>query len=869
MKTANKIVLGSLFLATMTLGLSAQSNQGGRPGPTGPTGAAGAAGPTGATGPAGAAGATGATGPAGAAGATGATGPAGGAAAIGNAISGSTAGDVLTVDYSNNLANLPLAYEAASANLPMSALNYGMANAAFAAAKIVLIGDSITAGHQGPILQSLLQGNYGNGGAGWKYAYLNTTTGVWANQSSYGVQEGAVHGTVSNGASGTMTYSCTTSDNADIVYATSTDSSAGFSVAVDGGGSTTYGATTSGSISAVLQNISLGTSGTHSIVITAPGSGNTYQLGVVCRSGTTGAVVINLASPGLHASAFGTVAGNLSWVSVFNPSAVFISIGTNDASSTAGYSTTIAQIISSVSAYPKIVYDEPAQQNNTAGQAVVWAANFSACIAAGTTCQYGGIQNRWGTSWTAANAIGWMLDGQHPSVAGDNDMAAYAFRTFFSYVAAPGGPGRGVVYPATTFSSAVTLSGGLATALTLPEDSKYAFAAGTSRYSHYFNVNGTGNFQSSNNNLQGGWLVANNSGDYYGGDLGINGAAHYTRIFAPPNASDGIALCGLAHNATAQTDCTNYLFVNTNTGLSTLSSMTVTNATTLSGAVALNNTLTGNSSGIIQTAATFKGTAGPSGGFTNYWKPNSSNNFASSTGSALIPGIELFNNSTNGVGIDFGWDANAAGGGNFTSRAYNTFGVFTFATASGTAATQGAFTSIGIMDNGYWRMPARAARTAAGTGFSDWWYDLTAKTLSFKNEAQVAMNLVGTSGRTLRKAESAADTNVLTFTPPATAGTYRISIVLSVSAATAAVLGWTATWTDSNGNAQTPTNLTFVQSGAASPALTFTAAGAGNYYGQALVDVDNSATAIVVKLTFTGTSFAAKMSAFVEPLSTI
>ncbi len=125
------------------------------------------------------------------------------------------------------------------------------------------------------------------------------------------------------------------------------------------------------------------------------------------------------------------------------------------------------------------------------------------------------------------------------------------------------------------------------------------------------------------------------------------------------------------------------------------------------------------------------------------------------------------------------------------------------------------------------------------------------------------------SARTLRKSESGADTNVLTFTPPATAGTYRISVVLSVSAATSATLGWTSTWTDSNGNAQSPTNLSFIQTGTAAPALTFTTSAAGNYHGEAIVDIDNSATAIVVKLTFSGTSFAAKMSAFIEPLSTI
>ena len=81
----------------------------------------------------------------------------------------------------------------------------------------------------------------------------------------------------------------------------------------------------------------------------------------------------------------------------------------------------------------------------------------------------------------------------------------------------------------------------------------------------------------------------------------------------------------------------------------------------------------------------------------------------------------------------------------------------------------------------------------------------------------------------------------------------------------AATLGWTATWTDSNGNAQTPTNLSLVQSGTAAPALTFTTS-AGNYYGDAIIDVNNAGANIVMKLTFSGTSFTAKVSATVERL---
>jgi hypothetical protein len=117
---------------------------------------------------------------------------------------------------------------------------------------------------------------------------------------------------------------------------------------------------------------------------------------------------------------------------------------------------------------------------------------------------------------------------------------------------------------------------------------------------------------------------------------------------------------------------------------------------------------------------------------------------------------------------------------------------------------------------------------------------------------------------TSQKSETAADTSVLTLTPPAEVGTYRVNFVMSLSAATSATIGWTMTWKDSNGTAQSPTNLSLIQSGTAAPALTFTTSAAGNYHGTAIIDVDSSATAIVVKTTFSGTSFAGKASATIE-----
>ncbi len=123
-----------------------------------------------------------------------------------------------------------------------------------------------------------------------------------------------------------------------------------------------------------------------------------------------------------------------------------------------------------------------------------------------------------------------------------------------------------------------------------------------------------------------------------------------------------------------------------------------------------------------------------------------------------------------------------------------------------------------------------------------------------------AVVMASTSQRT----ENAADTNLLTLTPPALAGSYRMSIVISVSAQNTATLGWTATWKDANGVAQSPTNLSMFGLGVAAPALTFVVGTGGSYFGSAYFDIDNSSTPIIMKLTFTGTSFTAKVSANIE-----
>jgi hypothetical protein len=121
-------------------------------------------------------------------------------------------------------------------------------------------------------------------------------------------------------------------------------------------------------------------------------------------------------------------------------------------------------------------------------------------------------------------------------------------------------------------------------------------------------------------------------------------------------------------------------------------------------------------------------------------------------------------------------------------------------------------------------------------------------------------------GITSQKPETgAADANVLTVTPAASVGNFRVCFTASVSSATAGVIGWTLSWTDSNGNAQSNIAESLFQQGTAAPALTFTTSAASNYQSCSEIDVNNAAAAIVVKWVGGGTT-AAKVSATIERL---
>lgn len=154
---------------------------------------------------------------------------------------------------------------------------------------------------------------------------------------------------------------------------------------------------------------------------------------------------------------------------------------------------------------------------------------------------------------------------------------------------------------------------------------------------------------------------------------------------------------------------------------------------------------------------------------------------------------------------------------------------------------------------------------ASGTSLATTSFVSVGTTITSYNGINTAGNgVVSIVAATSQKSESAADPSVLSFTPPAVAGTYRVRFVLSVSAASAAVLGWTITYKDSNGNAQAPTNVNLANLGAAGGALTYTTSSPGNYNGALDIDIDASMTPIVVQFTLTAGSITALVSSTIE-----
>lgn len=133
---------------------------------------------------------------------------------------------------------------------------------------------------------------------------------------------------------------------------------------------------------------------------------------------------------------------------------------------------------------------------------------------------------------------------------------------------------------------------------------------------------------------------------------------------------------------------------------------------------------------------------------------------------------------------------------------------------------------------------------------------MSGKTFNLANfdELMVAVraNLI-VSAPTVAADKATAQTNFINYTPPATAGVYRLTIMVNVTAwTTPASFTIVVTYTDSKGNAQTETVAVWRGSTGAMVAAITTV---NRYYGVPFIfAIDNSATAITVSTagTFSG-----------------
>jgi hypothetical protein len=117
-------------------------------------------------------------------------------------------------------------------------------------------------------------------------------------------------------------------------------------------------------------------------------------------------------------------------------------------------------------------------------------------------------------------------------------------------------------------------------------------------------------------------------------------------------------------------------------------------------------------------------------------------------------------------------------------------------------------------------------------------------------------------------AKIAAVTNAVNFTPPAAAGTYRLSWIVDVNASVTHSFTVVASWKDASGNATSQTLGGSDDGGSALVAGAITnALGVGVYYGSVLIQIDNSATPITLSTVGVFTSVTYNLAATLEQLA--
>jgi len=137
----------------------------------------------------------------------------------------------------------------------------------------------------------------------------------------------------------------------------------------------------------------------------------------------------------------------------------------------------------------------------------------------------------------------------------------------------------------------------------------------------------------------------------------------------------------------------------------------------------------------------------------------------------------------------------------------------------------------------------------------------------YNTRATSGMGVVPVFATTVQKSETAAaDVSLVTLTPPAVAGLYRVTVWCDVSAATSGIISFEITYHDSNGSAVSAAVFSIFQLGTAAPLTAFTTSAVSRYYGTVDISIDNSASPISVQWVGGGTT-TAKVSATIEQIA--
>ena len=160
---------------------------------------------------------------------------------------------------------------------------------------------------------------------------------------------------------------------------------------------------------------------------------------------------------------------------------------------------------------------------------------------------------------------------------------------------------------------------------------------------------------------------------------------------------------------------------------------------------------------------------------------------------------------------------------------------------------------------------ANASVTTPSSGVTSLFAESTQKRLSYKTDVGTVNTITAVVAAAATASVAATQTNLINYTPPATAGRYRLTYTIAHTAGTnTGTVTPTFTYKDAAGIAKSY-NIPMRQEGSVTWLLASTAA-SKNFSGGLDISIDNSATAITATFTVSGT-VAVFISAILEQVA--